>query len=270
MEMKRVRLQAHAGTFYPNSADEIRGLIEHFNKILDGAIKLNDIVCNAPAFIVPHAGYIYSGFSANVAYRVLKTQDIDSVVVIGPSHRVYLDGISISDFDEYETPFGNLSIDSDIVADISKLFDISCVPKAHQEHSTEVQMPLLKYYNPDIKVVEMVYGNVSAEVLSKIIDYLLDKPKVAIFISTDLSHFYDINRAKILDGICLEAIDKLDINLLNQGCEACGKIGVEAMIKSAKRANLMPKILDYRTSADSSGNKDEVVGYTSVAFCREF
>jgi AmmeMemoRadiSam system protein B len=236
---------------------------------LDNAIDIEKITCHTSAFIVPHAGYIYSGFSANVAYRILALQDIDSAVVIGPSHRVYIDGISISDYDEYETPFGNLAIDTSLVADMKRMFDIPFISDLHKEHSTEVQMPLLKYYQPNIKVVEMVYSNILASRLSLMIDYILQKPKTALLISTDLSHFYDIHKAKILDSICLEAIDKLDVNRLKSGCEACGKLGVEAMIMSAKKANLTSKILDYRTSADSSGNEEEVVGYTSVAFCKE-
>jgi len=57
--------------------------------------------------------------------------------------------------------------------------------------------------------------------------------------------------------------------LLDQGCEACGKIGVEAVILSARERGLKPHILDYRTSADASGDTSQVVGYTSVVFEEE-
>jgi AmmeMemoRadiSam system protein B len=87
-----------------------------------------------------------------------------------------------------------------------------------------------------------------------------------VIISTDLSHFYTLEKAKKLDNICLNAIENLDIEMLGEGCEACGMIGVEAMIRSAKKLGLNSHILDYRTSADSSGDESRVVGYVSAYF----
>ena len=87
-----------------------------------------------------------------------------------------------------------------------------------------------------------------------------------MIISTDLSHFYNLEDANKLDNICLRAIESLDIDMLHSGCEACGKIGVEAMIMSAKNIGLKSFILDYRTSADASDDKNRVVGYVSACF----
>jgi len=140
---------------------------------------------------------------------------------------------------------------------------------AHHGHSTEVQTPFIKTYEPDVSVVELVYGDEDPANLSKVIDYLLEDPKTAIVISTDLSHYYDIEKANRLDSVCLDAVKKLDESELHQGCEACGKIGVEAMLLSAKKRGLESILLDYRTSADASGDKSQVVGYMSAAFVEE-
>jgi AmmeMemoRadiSam system protein B len=64
----------------------------------------------------------------------------------------------------------------------------------------------------------------------------------------------------------MDAVQKLDPNELHQGCEACGKIGVEAMLLSARKRGLKPILLDYRTSADASGDSSQVVGYMSAVF----
>ena len=76
------------------------------------------------AVIVPHAGYVYSGFTANIALRLLSNSDVKRVVIIGPSHRVYLTGTSISEFDTYHTPLGALLIDKPLVLDLKERFDI--------------------------------------------------------------------------------------------------------------------------------------------------
>jgi AmmeMemoRadiSam system protein B len=130
-------------------------------------------------------------------------------------------------------------------------------------------MPLIKHYMPDLSVVELVYGKEEPAHLAKIVEKLLDDPHTAVVISTDLSHYYDIKKAERLDSICLDAVAKLDPARLHQGCEACGKIGVEAMLMSAKHLGLKSHILDYRTSADASGDTSQVVGYASVVFREE-
>jgi hypothetical protein len=218
------------------------------------------------AVIVPHAGYVYSGFTANIALRLLANTNAKRIVVIGPSHRVYLKGTSISDFDTYHTPLGALYIDKSLVADLKERFDLDFIPEAHHEHSTEVQIPFVKTYTPEVSVVELVYGDESPANLAKVIEYLLEDPETAVVISTDLSHYYDIKKANALDSICLEAVKTLSTSELHQGCEACGKIGVEAMLIAAKKNGLKSILLDYRTSADASGDESQVVGYMSAAF----
>jgi len=260
----RIKKSYVAGMFYPNDSKDITKMIEYFN-----SIPSHDINCpNLQAMIVPHAGYIYSGFSANLAIKKLQHRDIKTVIVIGPSHKVYFEGISIADYDKYETPFGDLTIDTRLVDRLQREFNLPFYKEAHQEHSTEVQMPFVKYYLPNVKVVELVYSHIEASVLSKIMEFCFNDTTIGL-ISSDLSHFYDINKAKELDSICLKAIDLLDEELLHQGCEACGKLGIEALLLYAKKRGLVSHILDYRTSADITKDKREVVGYTSAIFCKE-
>lgn len=257
-----------AGQFYPSNATEIRSMIQAYNKILDAYFEGNTEIQNLKprAVIVPHAGYIYSGFTANIALRLLENSEVKRIVVIGPSHRVYLKGTSISQYDRYATPLGSLPIDKFLVDILKEKFSFTCIPEAHHEHSTEVQLPFIKAYKPDVSVVELVYGDENPNKLADVINYLLDDTKTAVVISTDLSHYYDINKANHLDSICLNAIKNLEVKKLYEGCEACGKIGLAAMLLSAKERSLKPVLLDYRTSADTSGDTSQVVGYMSAAF----
>ena len=263
-----IRQTAVAGQFYPADAEEIDQMILHYNEILDEQLTGKDVLQVAPrAVIVPHAGYVYSAFTANIAFRLLANNTaLRRVVVIGPSHRAQVNGTSIADFDSYQTPLGDLPIERSLVKKLRSDFGLQFNPEAHHEHSTEVQMPFIKEYLPDVSVIELVYGAEEPGRLAKVINYLLEDPETGIVISTDLSQYYDIENAKRLDNICLDAVQKEDPAELHQGCEACGKIGVEAMLIAAREKGLKSILLDYRTSADASGDESQVVGYMSAAF----
>lgn len=253
---------AVAGSFYPNGEKEIKRYIEHFNKNFE--LK-NELSLNPRAIIVPHAGYIYSGFTANIAYNLASKEDFKRVIVIGPSHRVYLEGASIALYDEYKTPLGNLQIDLGFSKKLIEEYNfLEFYDELHKEHSTETQMPFIKNYFDGLKVVELVYGKLDFKLLSKLIDKLLEDKNNLLVISTDLSHFYTLKDANKLDNICLSAIANKDLKIFDSGCEACGGIGVKALINSAINKNLETKILHYCTSYDRTKDDKRVVGYTSV------
>jgi len=252
------------GSFYPARAVELERYFEHFSSVYDEDFKLPDV--NSRAIIVPHAGYIYSGYTANIAYRVLQKSGVKNFVVIGPSHRVSFDGVTLCDFESYETPFGEIKSANTLFENLKNRFGLSCLPQAHAEHSTEVQFPFIKHYIKNVNIVEIVYSQANPQYLSELIDFVLEQEDCGVVISTDLSHFYTLSDAIKLDNICMNAIEGLDVDMLHSGCEACGSIGVEAMILSAKKLALSAHILDYRTSADASDDTSRVVGYTSAYF----
>lgn len=97
-----------------------------------------------------------------------------------------------------------------------------------------------------------------------IIAKALENEDTGVVISTDLSHFYTQEEANKLDAICLDAVKSLDLELLAKGCEACGILGVAAMLEVAQKKGLDAKVLDYRTSADASDDRSRVVGYMSA------
>jgi AmmeMemoRadiSam system protein B len=102
------------------------------------------------------------------------------------------------------------------------------------------------------------------EELSKLIDFIFEDEDNFLLISTDLSHFYTQEEANKLDNICLNAIAKRDLSLFDKGCEACGKLGVKAVIKSAINKDYNTQVLHYCTSYDRTKDASRVVGYTSV------
>jgi len=262
-----IRVAKNCGSFYPCNKDELDNLISIFNNALDIAQNIKDKLSLKPkAIISPHAGYIYSGFGANFAHRVLANNRVKRVVVIGPSHHIYLEGISGSFFNSYQTPYGNIAIDLEYLNILKKEFNIGFESSAHGiEHSTETQMPFIAKYQPGVKVIELIYGKYNYKELAYIVKWLLQDSLTSVVISSDLSHFHTLEQANTLDSICLEGIKKLDNDIIDIGCEACGILGIKALINAAKQLNLKSEILDYRTSEDVTKDAKKVVGYGAAA-----
>ena len=259
-KMKNIRKTGFAGSFYPEKKEELLRYINEFNKKL----TINGTY-NTKAMIVPHAGYVYSGFTANIPYSITKDKKPKRVIVIGPSHHMYYEGASIALYDEYETPFGNITIDKNYSNELKDKYDfLDFDDNMHLEHSTETQAPFIKHYFPDSFIIEIVYGKMSYEDLSFLIDEILDNEDNLLVISTDLSHFYTQEQANKLDNICLNAISKKDLDLFDKGCEACGKLGLKALIKSVLKKGLNTKVLHYCTSFDRTQDASRVVGYSSA------
>jgi AmmeMemoRadiSam system protein B len=256
-----MREMSVAGSFYPKDKAEIIRYIDFFNDMYAKKLSLPDI--KTKVVIVPHAGYVYSGYTANIAYRLLQKSGVKKFLVVGPSHRVGFNGISMSDDESYATPFGEIENAKEMSKALEENFDLRRLI-SHEEHSTEVQFPFLKHYIPDAEIVELIYGRVSSDEIAQIIDFVLEKEDWGVVISTDLSHFHNLEMANSLDVICAKAITNLDLEELRKGCEACGILGVEAVVKSALKLNLHATLLDYRTSADVTKDDKRVVGYLSA------
>lgn len=263
-----LRVASVKGTFYPNTCSEIKTYFKTFNREFEQHSIPKEIRSITPrAILVPHAGYIYSGFTANFAYRFLNNAKPKRIIVIGPSHYHAFEGISGSFYEAFESPCGNLEIDTPYIFALAKKFNIGFQEKAHlKEHSTEVQMPFIQHYFPNVLIIELVYGEIKSQQLANIIVALLHNKDNVVVISSDLSHFYPLNKAKELDKVCLSAVSTLDEVALHKGCEACGFSGIEAIIMASKKLKLHSKLLDYRTSARASGDKKSVVGYLSAMF----
>lgn len=257
-----------SGSLYPSDPDTLAEMIHHFNRLLEETPEIVwriDMLVTY-GIIVPHGEWGISGFTANMAYRVLSGSPVDTVVVIGPSHDVGFQGISIGQNDLFETPLGDIFIDHDLSQYIKNNFDVVHYPLAHTEHSTEVQMPFIRHYLPNAKVVELVYGFTTPDSIEPIIKYILENRRYGVVISTDLSHFHTIEDANAIDAMCIDAIKQCDVDLLHNECEACGSIAVEGMLIAAQKEELEGVLLDYSTSADSDGNTSSVVGYMSAIF----
>ena len=263
--MAGTRKAAVCGVFYPARPDTLRSEV---SRLLADARRPPQTDIIPKAIVVPHAGYVYSGPIAASAYGTLNqaTQTISRVVLIGPAHRVDLQGLAVSSAHAFVTPLGSVPVDSDAVSRALQFPYVHVVDKAHElEHSLEVQLPFLQCLFQNFSVVPIVAGRATAMEVGAVIDALWGGPETLIVISSDLSHYHDYQTAQAMDRATSRAIETLD----PAGVEAdgaCGYVPITGMLDSARRHRLSAYTLDLRNSGDTAGTKDQVVGYGAYAF----
>lgn len=256
------RAAAVAGTFYPNQASVIHQMIDTY--LADTPVECLDKKLHG--FVSPHAGFIYSGPVAAACYKQLQTLDQEkewTIFLLGPAHRFPVHGISVAAFDAYTTPLGSVKV-SPIAIELAE--KLSFTPQAHAfEHCLEVQLPFLQKTLRSFQIVPILLGRVDPrQVMSVLEPYMND---ATFFIaSSDLSHFYPYQQAVEVDSLCNEAIPKLDVELMMEKGEACGKHAVVTLMEMARKHQWEGVFLDYKNSGDTSGPKDNVVGYGAYAF----
>ena len=259
-----IRKPAVEGTFYPSDPKEVMEMINSF----DSQVKLSDEATSKPRILIsPHAGLFFSGLTATYGYKLVANYKYDRIVIFAPSHRVYFDGMSAAKYDSYLINGKNITIDTEFTDKISNKFNLEFIEQAHRdEHSAEIQFPLIDHYFPKVKVSTFVYSGYEPQELSKVINHILSEYKdTLIVISSDLSHFHPYDICTKIDKGLIEGVVELDQNKVSEG-EACGMIGIKASVESSLKNSLKPIVLDYRNSGDIIPDKDSVVGYASIAF----
>ena len=256
---QRIREPAVAGGFYPGDKEALTKAVETYLAAAKDH-KIKDL----RGLISPHAGYIYSGPTAAIGYKQLAGRDIQTVIVLAASHRMRFSGASIPPVDAYRTPLGLVRLSPKAVQLAKTAPFVSENAPHEQEHSLEVQLPFLQTVLKDFSLVPVVYGNVDPKAVAETLAKHLDD-KTLIVASTDLSHHMPYSTANILDGDCVKAICSLDIDR-TVGQFACGKLPVLTLMHIAKTRGWQAKLLDYRNSGDTAGDKSRVVGYAAIAF----
>ncbi len=267
--MSTIREPAVAGLFYPDRPGQ---LATDVNALLD-AIDATQIVASPKALIVPHAGYIYSGPTAAMAYVTLRKNvalrknaaQIKRVVLLGPVHRVPVRGLALPGVDAFKTPLGTIELDREAISSIRALPQVIESSTAHRlEHSLEVQLPFLQTVLDDFKLVPLAVGDATTEQVAEVIEKLWGGAETLVVISSDLSHFHSYRAAQQIDSETVASI--LDLRALENHEQACGATPVNGFLQVARRRGLKPQLLDLCNSGDTAGDKNRVVGYASIAW----
>ncbi|HOH79733.1 MAG: AmmeMemoRadiSam system protein B [Candidatus Cloacimonetes bacterium] len=272
-----IRKATHAGKFYPRFGYAIISQLAGWTAESRKAPHTE----HSLGLIVPHAGYMYSGAIAARAYHHISEEGFDAFVVLHPSHHGGNFDYSVSAFQEYETPLGNIRLDTECYAALTSGDEPSDLWLRYheQEHSMEIQLPMIKYFFPDARICPVMLGRQNlnnSRRLADRISYLLTQTsrRVAIIASTDLSHYHDAASAETKDKLLAKLVQEQAIDdlwdLINDGdCEACG---IGAILTLLCLGSNVPgakmQVLEYTHSGLVSGHNQQVVGYLAAKLWR--
>jgi AmmeMemoRadiSam system protein B/AmmeMemoRadiSam system protein A len=278
----QTREPAVAGAFYPDNPEKLKEVVlGYVNNALIGENSLpkGELI----GFVSPHAGYAYSGPIAGYDYKLLEGKVYDTVVLIGPNHRVYgFNDIAIWNKGSFKTPLGDVQIDEElanaIINENQKRF-LVYEPAQKEEHSLEVQLPFLQVVLKDFKLVPIVMGDYSAETCKQLAKAILKNEgtkKVLVIASTDLSHDMLYDKAVEMDKTGLGCIVEKNIDALieaeaHQKTSMCGFGPVMTLLYVIEyMGNAQGVLLKYANSGDITGDKKgRIVGYGAVAFFKD-
>lgn len=264
-----IRRPAFAGQFYPQTETSLR-------KMLSGLIESVPEKQDAIGIIMPHAGYVYSGYVAGAT--ISKVEIKKTVIILGTNHTGQGAKFSIMTAGSWVTPLGEVKIDSEIAGAILK--EKSLLKEdalAHlEEHSIEVQLPFLQYLKNDVRIVPIAVSpqaqlSECRAVGDTIANGFKKVGRSGLFMaSTDMTHYESKDSAEEKDMLAINAIlemneEKLFNLVKDKDLSMCGLGAVSVLINicrhlGAKKAGLVK----YQTSGDISGDYSSVVGYAGM------
>lgn len=253
-----VRPPAVAGLFYPDDECELRDAVS-------GYLAQHQAGTAAPppkALIVPHAGYIYSGGIAAAAYATVARlrHAIRRIVLIGPSHRVYLRGMAVPAASCFATPLGNVEIDGALKSALLQRADVIEAAAPHaQEHSLEVQLPFLQMLFDEFTLLPLVLGSIAPEQVADALAEVWGDTATLVLVSSDLSHYHSYEQARQIDAVTSTAIVRREATLAGE--QACGSVGINGLLHLAGQRNLAVAEIARCNSGDTAGDRSRVVGY---------
>jgi len=120
---------------------------------------------------------------------------------LGPAHHLYINGCSISGCDSYDTPLGELTLDSELLRELANTgkFTWLSLKADEDEHSIEMHLPYIYKAieragksHKSVKIVPIVVGSISSaqeKTYGTLLKPYLEDPQNAFVISTDFCHW---------------------------------------------------------------------------------
>lgn len=275
----QVRTPAVAGMFYPSEKNKLTKLIEDcfLHKFGPGKKPPKKLESKIFGVICPHAGFVYSGPIACHSLYSISSESPELFIIIGPNHWGIGRSVATMKDCEWQTPLGNVQVDSESAEEISQLSKtIEPDYFSHtREHSIEVQIPILQNIFSNFKILPISLVNQSKEVAMDVglaIAKIARKKNVMIIGSSDFTHYEPNEFAHEQDMALIEPILEMDVDkfydvLQKRKVSACGYGAIASTIIACKDLGAIKgELLKYATSGDVTGDMSSVVGYGSIVF----
>ena len=262
-----IRKPVYDGRFYPSNRHDLIKYIEKLTRQIKPFQVQLPLQAPLKMLVMPHAGYVYSGLTAAHISQVLRKDQFDRIIVLGPDHHIGFKGGAISNAIAYDTPMGRIKLHEDASALRQRSNLFQTIPASdRREHSIEVVLPFLQFYLGTFDLIPIVLGYEDINQYANAIDPLLNRNTLLV-VSSDLSHYLPYSEAVAKDQETIQIILNLDDSrLLKQENAACGKIPLAVALNLARRHRWHPILLHYSNSGDATGDLSRVVGYAAIAF----
>ncbi|WP_320824315.1 AmmeMemoRadiSam system protein B [Reinekea sp.] len=258
-----IRSPAVAGILY--EADTYRLLAQIESWLAEGDSRA--LPRPPKALIAPHAGYPFSGTTAAAAYRLLEPiyDSIRRVVILGTSHSAPTSGLWSPRCDIFRTPLGDVPIDHYACRALLERPEVQELDVQHDlEHSIEMQLPFLQTALDSFTLIPLLVGECSATALADILTLLWGGSETLFVVSTGLSRNLSYSAAIAQDERTAQRIRSFDNRLGYQ--EACGFNALNGFLLVAQRKGLEARQVALTTSAEMSGQKQQVRGCGAFVF----
>ena len=254
-----------AGSWYPGTASELTRFLEGATPRVDAAPAL--------AVLAPHAGYVYSGAIAAETYARVAVPD--TAIVLCPNHRVPPPVLAVWAKGSWKTPLGEARVDEELAAALlaaTPLLRSDRAPHA-REHAVELQLPLLQFRRPGVKIVPIVVATDDEAELREVgaaIGRIIRGRNVLIVASSDMNHHESAAVSRRKDEKALERVLALDPEGLfrvvqSEHVSMCGVRPTCVALHAAKALGATrAELVRYGNSGDVTGDDESVVGYAGV------
>jgi len=275
----QIRTPAVAGMFYPGEKNELKESIHQcfLHSFGPGKLPPTEEKKKIYGVICPHAGYIYSGPIACHSFYSISSESPELFIIIGPNHWGVGCNVAAMKDCSWETPLGQVEVDSDAASELSKISNIVDLDffSHTKEHSLEVQVPMLQEVYSKFKILPIILINQeknAAEEIGEAVATISKQKNSMIIGSSDFTHYEPNEFAHDQDKALIEPILDLDVDqfykvLYEKNVTACGYGAIAStMIACKKLGATKGELLKYATSGDVTGDTSSVVGYGSIIF----
>ena len=291
-----VRTARFAGTWYDGDASHLGAQLSDFLLKAENEMQMHPLERafqnNTPvgerilAIVVPHAGYSYSGQTAAFAYEKLKGLPIQRVFLLGPSHYVAFRGCALPHQSSFATPLGPLNVDQSVIKELAHFPYFRQLKEVHEnEHSLEMQLPLIKKSLGDVTIIPIAVGVLSdpqeIKLVARALSRYIAKDDLVI-VSSDFTHYgprFDYQpftsdipeNIKHLDQQAFDCLEKKDLDAFLRFHDRtqdtiCGFYPCSVLL-SMLPEGAHASLLRYRTSQDVSVDpENNSVSYMAIAF----
>ena len=275
-----IRRSTLAGAWYPGTRDRLARTVDGYLAKVDRPPVAGELL----GLISPHAGYSYSGQTAAFAYHQLQGREVDTVVLVGPSHRSWVSIHSTSNEDAYETPLGLVPLDRAFIDGLAGREMLGRI-QGDREHSLELQLPFLQRQLGEFRMVPILIRSddpAAARSLGRALAgtiraQAVEGKRVLLVASSDLHHIEDYDLVvsrdqEIVDAIAAYDLERLESLFVALDCSVCGRMAILAVMHSARDLGAdVAEILHHTNSGDVSGQRSRgqyTVGYVAAAIHR--